>query len=421
MQNNISRKLAQLRPGDLLVGVDPHKRKHAIISMDQKAVVRTRFKISNDRRGFEQLLMRVKQEAEKAGASGIIFAIEAGGHYWRNLAYYLEEERIPFRLINPFTLKRAREGEDLNRHKNDYRDAIMAAELLRMGKFTETCLLEADYAALRAIDRCHQRLKKEQTRAINLLRGLLDGLFPEFCRVFKEPCGKSAMSVLSTIAVPTDIASLSPEEFIFLVRSNHQGRLAVGKLKNLHQLAPISVGVKAGAEEVAREIGLVVERLRLLDAQIKGVESRMLELAARLPEATYALSIPGLGRLMVAKLIARIGPLEDYRNAKDLIKLAGSNPTQSESAGKSRSHTPMSKKGRSDLRGLLWQAAMSLLRKNDEFRNWARGMESRAAHANPLHKREILGAAMNKLLRLYFALVSKRQTYCPTTTLMVAA
>ncbi len=124
---------------------------------------------------------------------------------------------------------------------------------------------------------------------------------------------------------------------------------------------------------------------------------------------------------MGARLIGRIGPLEDYGDARDLIKLAGSNPTQSESAGKNRSHTPMSKKGRSDLRSLLWQAAMSLLRKNDEFRAWARGMESRAAHANPLHKREILGAAMNKLLRLYFALVTKRQMYRPASALMVAA
>lgn len=116
--------------------------------------------------------------------------------------------------------------------------------------------------------------------------------------------------------------------------------------------------------------------------------------------------------LTVAKLVARIGPLEDYGNGRDLIKLAGSNPIESESAGKSRSHTPMSKKGRSDLRGVLWQAALSLLRNNAEFKEWAKRMEDRAGQAN-LHKREILGAAMNKLLRLYFALVSKKQMYRP--------
>ena len=422
MQNNIGRKLGQLRPGDLLVGVDPHKHKHAIISMDQKAVVRTRFKISNDRQGFEHLLMRVEQETEKAGASGIIFAIEAGSHYWRNLAYYLAEKNVRFRLINPFTLKRQREGEDLNRRKNDYRDAIMAAELLRMGKFTETRLLEGDYAELRALDRCYQRLKHEQARAINLLRGLLDGLFPEFCQVFKSPSGQSAMSVLSAIMVPGAIASLSPQEFICMVRSHHQGgRLAVGKLAALHRLASVSVGVKAGAGGVSGEIRLLVERLRILATQIKQAERELLELVGKLPEASYALSIKGLGKLTVARLIARIGPVGDYGNAKDLIKLAGSNPTQSESAGKSRSHTPMSKKGRSDLRGLLWLAAMSLLRHNEEFRNWAKGMENRAAQANPLHRREVVGAAMNRLLSLYFALVTKGQMYRPATTLAVAA
>jgi len=230
------------------------------------------------------------------------------------------------------------------------------------------------------------------------------------------------MSVLSTIPVPEAIASVSPEEFIRLVRSGHQGgRLAVGKLVSLHQLASVSVGVRAGALGVATEIRLLVERLRLLAGQVKQTEGRLLELVGKLPEASYALSIKGLGKLAVARLIARIGPLGDYGNAKDLIKLAGSNPTQSESAGKSRSHTPMSKKGRSDLRGLLWQVAMSLLRHNEEFRDWAKGMENRSAGANPLHRREIVGAAMNKLLRLYFALVTKRQMYRPASRLLVAA
>ena len=39
-----------------------------------------------------------------------MFAIETGGHYWRNVAYFLDEQGIPFRFINQFTLKRRREG-----------------------------------------------------------------------------------------------------------------------------------------------------------------------------------------------------------------------------------------------------------------------------------------------------------------------
>ena len=48
--------------------------------------------------------------------------------------------------MNPYTLKRRREGEDLDRRKKDFRDASMAAELLRTGKFTETRLPHGTYA-----------------------------------------------------------------------------------------------------------------------------------------------------------------------------------------------------------------------------------------------------------------------------------
>ncbi len=54
--------------------------------------------------------------------------------------HFLDEHGIPFRLINPFTFKRRREGEDINRRKNDFRDAEMAAELVRTGKLVNTRL-----------------------------------------------------------------------------------------------------------------------------------------------------------------------------------------------------------------------------------------------------------------------------------------
>jgi hypothetical protein len=51
-----------------------------------------------------------------------------------------------------------------------------------------------------------------------------------------------------------------------------------------------------------------------------------------------------------------------------------------------------------------------MLRFNPDFHAWAKQRRERPAHANPLNGREIVGAALNKLLRLAFALV-KNQTY----------
>ena len=96
----------------------------------------------------------------RTGSRGVIFAIETGGHYWRNLAYFLDERGIPLRFINQFTLKRRREGKDLNQRKNDYRDSEVAAQLLCTGEFTDTKLQHGIYAELRAAHNTYRRLVK---------------------------------------------------------------------------------------------------------------------------------------------------------------------------------------------------------------------------------------------------------------------
>lgn len=108
--------------------------------MTQDAIVHAKFKFANSKEGFEELLERARAEMVRTGSRGVIFAIETASHYWRKLAYFLDERGIPFRLINPFTLERRREGEDVNRRKNDFRHAEMAAALLHTGKFIETRL-----------------------------------------------------------------------------------------------------------------------------------------------------------------------------------------------------------------------------------------------------------------------------------------
>ena len=51
-----------------------------------------------------------------------------------------------------------------------------------------------------------------------------------------------------------------------------------------------------------------------------------------------------------------------------------------------------------------------MLRLNPDFRAWAKKLRERPVYANPLSGREIVGAALNRLFRLAFALV-KNQAY----------
>jgi transposase len=412
VKNSTARKLEQLPPEVLILGVDPHKRRHVVVAMDRAARVHARFKVCNDRPGFQELIHRGREVATRLGLPGILLAIEAGSHYWRNIAYFLEEDGIPFRLVSPFTLKRRREGEDVNRRKSDYRDAEMAAELVRTGHSSETKLPQGTYAELRAAFHHYRRLVEERTHLTNLARALLSGLFPEFLAVFPGLARRTALAVLSSCSDPYTIRGLAPLAFVAQVQAVFSGqRLQRRKLMTLHRQAGTSVGIAAGREMTALELAHLAARLYVIQDQVSQVEARLGRLLRALPESRYLLSVPGLGLISVAGILAEIGPIEHYRSAKQLVKLAGVNPVEAQSGEWRRRYTPMSKKGRPALRWCLWHAALNLLQKNTEFVAWAQRLQGRPEHQHPLKRRQVLGAATNKLLRLVFALLTKRRLY----------
>jgi len=420
MKNTAARKRKQIPEGYLVVGVDPHKKRHAAVAITQDFTAQAKFKVENTREGLETMLDRARGEMVKCGCRGAIFAIETGGHYWRNIAYYLDERGIPFRFINQYTLKRRREGKDLNRRKNDYRDSEVAAQLLCTGEFVESVIPQGVYAELRSSHNAYARLVKERTRITNLMKGLLDALFPEFTRVFKDPGGLTALTVLSTCPIPGVIAGMTEDEFMATIEARHNGRrLMRKKLRALHYSAQTSIGIDAGARSMSSEIAFLVDKLELIKQHIRIMEGILAKLVDETEEGKYLLSIRGLDYIAVAGLLAELGCFKLYRSAKQMIKMAGSNPTESESAGKKRSKTPMSKQGRPLLRHCAWTAVIPMLRFNADFRAWARQRRERPAHANPLNGREIVGAALNKLLRLAFALVSNQTYYRDTRPALI--
>jgi hypothetical protein len=66
MENNAARKRKQVPEGYLIIGVDPHKRRHAAVAITQDFVTRDRFKFDNTREGLEFLLRRVRTEMVKS-------------------------------------------------------------------------------------------------------------------------------------------------------------------------------------------------------------------------------------------------------------------------------------------------------------------------------------------------------------------
>jgi len=205
---------------------------------------------------------------------------------------------------------------------------------------------------------------------------------------------------------------MTQDEFVATVEAHYQGRrLMRRKLGALHQVAKASIGIAAGARSVAAEMSFQVEKLALIKGQIGTIERTLVKLVDETEEGKYLLSITGLNYIAVAGLLAELGCFRSYRTAKQMIKMAGSNPTESESGGKRGAHTPMSKQGRPVLRYCAWTSVIPMLRFNADFRAWAKQRRERPVHANPLAGREVVGAALNRLLRLAFALVKYKTFY----------
>jgi len=410
MLNCTAKRLKEIELKTLLIGIDIGKKRHACVIMDLRANVVAQFKFSNSRQGFEKLLERVYMLQTKTQSNHLLLGMEPTGHYWRNLAYFLEGQRYRFRLVNPFTLKRHREGQDLSRTKNDYRDAAMVAELLRTGKFTLTRLTYGRRAELRRTFILYTRLVDDRARQKNLLRAALDSLFPEFTQVFRDPLGLTARAVLLACPSPHKIREKSLEEFVSLVREAYRGRrLALGKLRALHEVAKESIGIPAENGTLALELRTIIQIVETLDHQIKEVEAQMIEQFLALEESIYLLSIKGIGPITGAGILAEIGDISTYQSVKSLPKLGGINPSQNDSGVHRGTHTPMTKKGRARLRRVVYQAALCCIAHNPVFQADYRRLRERKR--NPLPKMKAVGAMMNKLLRVVYALLKERRTF----------
>ncbi len=143
--------------------------------------------------------------------------------------------------------------------------------------------------------------------------------------------------------------------------------------------------------------------------QLIEAEDALLQTFYALPEAPYLLSVPSLGHKTAAIVLAEIGDPTCYRRGAQLIKLAGTQPAPKISGRKTRSLTPMSRKGRPRLRTALFMACLRLIQNDPSFSRRYKELQERKN--NPLSKMQAIGALMNKLLRILWALMRQKRYY----------
>ena len=134
MSRTLTKKLAVIKPGMLLVGIDLGKQTNVAVVIDQQARQLGRFSFGHDQTGYVYLTQQMQWICKQAGAKEILVGMEPTGYFWKLVAAALTKEGIKYRLVNAYTVKKHREGDQLDRAKDDNRDAFAIADLLRTGK-----------------------------------------------------------------------------------------------------------------------------------------------------------------------------------------------------------------------------------------------------------------------------------------------
>ena len=115
------------------------------------------------------------------------------------------------------------------------------------------------------------------------------------------------------------------------------------------------------------------------------------KLMTEIPYVDKLLQIKGVGIKTVSGFIAEVGDIRRFDNPKQIQKLAGYALVE-DSSGKHQGETRISRRGRKRLRYLLFEAALSLVGKNEEFRE----LHDYYTHwsENPLKKKQSLVAVV---------------------------
>ena len=338
--------------------------------------------------------------------------MEPTGHYWKAFAnFMLKQAKIAVVLVNPYHTKTAKELDDNSQTKSDKKDALTIAKLVKDGRYFETYLPHDIYAELRGLTTTRNSMNKRKKSIINTITAVMDEYFPEFEKVFKHPFkGKAAMHLLKVCPTPKFVLELGEEGVLEEIKKVVKKTVGRKKAVELVETARESIGVDYGEYAARFKVQQLIEELELIIKQLDAVETEMSKALKKTEIAEYLLSIDGMGIVSLAMCLGELGNPLRFEDARQMSRLAGYNLIE-DSSGKNKSGTCISKRGRKNLRCVLYQIAITMVATNKKMRQLYDYLKTR--EQNPLKKMQALVVISKKILTLIFTLSKKKVYYEP--------
>ena len=390
----------------ILVGIDIGKNSHyfAAVRKEDGEVIHEPAKISNDHRGFDQLITCIRKYQKQ----NILIGMEDTGHYHFPLLKFFLDKGYTVALINPVTTDLTRKASG-SISKTDKLDTLTICDVLSSNKkdkrpYRFFKVNRFDLYEQRCLTRHHHNLKEELSVYTNRLQKCIDIVFPEFNSLFNSKYGIVYMNVLKTYGSAESIAHADIRNLRKCFEFHGKGKRISLTAEKLKEAARSSIGISSVSETI--QIRHLINQIELINEQLEEVDKKIEEFSRR--NNSPILSIPGISHFSGTSILSELGEINNFTDHRQIIKYAGVAPLTYESSQFKAQHTKITKKGSKYLRKTLYQIILPVIKYNKVFRDYydlkiSQGKSHRCAQ----------GHCVRKLLRVIFHLLKTGQSFDP--------
>ena len=401
----------------LFVGIDVGSRNNAVYLMKPDGEKHSSFRMQNNRGGAKMLTERIVSAIQSQGLEGVVIGMEATSIYGDSLVYALREDgklgQYPRKIhvLNPKLVNKFKESYP-ELPKNDDVDAFVIADKLRFGRIgKEVYMDDYRYKALQTLTRARfyavQDLTREKQRFANYLFLKCSGLAQD-----KDIANTSAttLALMERFETVDELAFADLDELTaFIDEKGRNFADPAAKAKAIQAAARNSYRLPVTVNNsVNQAMAVSIATMRALEKQIKVLDKAIEQQFKIIPNTLT--SIPGIGKVYSAGIIAEICDIHRFRSQASVAKFAGLVWTQHQSGEFEAQDRKLIKSGNRFLRYYLLEAANSVRRCDSEFRRY---YDLKYKEVNKHQHKRALALTARKLVRLVFRLLKDNRLYKP--------
>lgn len=263
-----------------------------------------------------------------AGPEEVVVGIETDRGLW---VQALVAAGYQVYAINPLAASRYRDRHAISGAKSDPGDAKVLADLVRTDRHNHRPVAgDSELAeAVKVLARSHQNLIWTRQRQANALRSTLREFYPAALDAFDDLAGRDALAVLAKAPTPALGRKLRTSQIAAALRAAGRQRNLIGRaeeittaLRGEHLAAPPLV-----ADAYGHSVRALVAVIGELVRQIDRLEGELAASFEQHPDAEILRSLPGLGLVLAARVLAEFGDdPHRYANPKARKNYAGTAP-----------------------------------------------------------------------------------------------